>query len=179
MAVSEARRARIMRYAQMIGESDVDITGWTDEELEQHSEQCAEETREFLNATTAADELHLFATYWNWDEDPEFIKMVATHDHADAGTLLLVYWRSAPEYNRQFPGRVNPNDTLDGPVLLAIQKLIEARFVDRDIQTWDIPFDPANDDGLSRIGLYDMFRDKFIEDLPEIMYQALPGRTTP
>lgn len=176
IAISEERRLLIWRHSQGLGATDApgDPLAWTPEEAERHGERSEREARAFIQAARDPEELHLLALQWNWDGDPEIIALIAEHPAADAGTLLLLYWRSQPEYGCQFPGRVHPTDTIDAPALLAMQRRIERRFADRDVRSRDIAFDPRDDDGTDIIAL--SRPAVMVESLPAMMYQPVRGR---
>jgi hypothetical protein len=49
--------------------------------------------------------LHRFATKYNWDDGIDLMVRCIRHPECSLATALLVYWRGAPHYYRQYKTR--------------------------------------------------------------------------
>ncbi len=168
MAVSDERREWIERVA----------TGATFDDLpEDEGDELTEDeldapAREFFASVTDPEELHVFASAYNWDGGVDDLQRVVRHPRCDLGTALLVYWRGQPGYYLQYPNRdAVPDHEREVYDLL---REIEGRVAAGAYRTAAQPFDPADDMG-------DDSRPKpqrvkrYGRDLPGAMYQVIRG----
>lgn len=88
-------------------------------------------------------ELHELAAALSGRDGEARLHEVVTAPRCDLGTLLMIYWTSAPHYYLKYPRRDEvPEFERDGWDLLAA---IEARVRARDFASTDVPFDPRRD----------------------------------
>ena len=147
-----------------------DTDGDTEEGARLYFERRRDRRRkmfEFVQASTSAEEIDLFAKNWNWDGDVEPLLALVDNPSCDAGTLLFLFWYGCPEdYYLQYSKAEEADGGFERAVCELLQK-IEQRFVAADYSSASIPFDPTK-----RISMWDR-RDKFARQIPEIMYRPI------
>ncbi len=151
----------------MFGESDWERVG---------AESDAEIER-FCESNTDSEELHAFAANWNWDFGRWPLEAILENPACEAATALLIYWLGCPEFFRQYANRqeVEADDTGDVGAFDFLSN-IEARYIADEFRVGSIPFDPANPFGHpSFVGMYDDMRERFVRELPPVMYAAVGG----
>ena len=103
MTISDARRqfiADIARHEWIDRLSDEEREN--DALYEAMAEKMSDATDAFLGGDLDPEELHLFATLCTRDGGLERLKQVITHSACDAGTALMVYWMTRPEWFVQY-----------------------------------------------------------------------------
>jgi Domain of unknown function (DUF4274) len=90
--------------------------------------------------------------------------------HADAGTLLRLFWYADPEYYYSQYRSAAELDGFERDVFTSLLR-IEGRTTKSEYETAAIPFDPK-----AHISMWDR-RSEFARKIPEFMYQPIPGRS--
>ena len=98
--------------------------------------------------------LHHVAMSWNHDSaEPSELLDLAEHPHLARGTLLLLYWRSAPGYYLRYASAAEvPDEEVEG---FEICRALAATYLRRSDLAEGIAFDPRNDDGTDHTTTYD------------------------
>ena len=98
--------------------------------------------------------LHQVAMSWNHDSaDPEDLLVLAAHPRLARGTLLMIYWRSAPTYYRRYRSAAEvPDAEWEGYELC---RALAATYLRRSDLDEGIAFDPRDDDGYDWTTAYD------------------------
>ncbi|MDU7519911.1 MAG: DUF4274 domain-containing protein [Roseomonas mucosa] len=98
--------------------------------------------------------LHQVAMGWNGDTaEPDDLLALAGHPRLARGTLLMLYWRSAPTYYRRYAREAEVPDTeWKG---YEICRSLAAIYLNRSDLCEGIAFDPRNDDGFDWTTAYD------------------------
>lgn len=123
----------------------------------------------------AVMKLHQKAEDHNFDASPSKVRSIIRRKNCDLGTALLLYWRGAPNYYRQFENREQmARDGGADPAVFDLLVEIEQRVVDGKYKTNLIPFDPFNDFGSNHAAAYTSYDCVF--DLPVEMYGDVSGR---
>jgi hypothetical protein len=105
-----------------------------------------------LSAMTP-EELHAFVRKMNWDGGgADRLNRVLRHPCCDRGTALMIYWLAQPTFYLAYETRDRVRDELWASALDDYDMLreIERRFAVGDFASADIPYDPANDEGVDR-----------------------------
>jgi hypothetical protein len=103
----------------------------------------ARECERFVRETRDPEELHVFATLWNWDGDNDAMLAVTRNPACDAGTALMIYWLNGPEYFCRFDGPEAASEyERDG---YALHSEVEARLLAGEFSSRRIPYDPRAD----------------------------------
>lgn len=87
----------------------------------------------------------------------------------------MIYWRSAPESYLQHADRnaiLADSSAVSGLETFDFLTKLESRYVAGAFRAGSIAFDPADSDD-NRVGNYDDLRDKFVRELPAVMYVAV------
>ena len=132
------------------------------------------ELASFFTSVCDPAELHMFASYFNWDAGPDELQNVVAHPLCDLGTVLLVYWRGRPTWYQRYESR----DAVSEYELEAYDFLrdIEKRVLAGQYRTSDIAYDPRND--LNQDQTHQALRPREVRwQIPAIMYQ--PTGATP
>jgi hypothetical protein len=96
------------------------------------------------SALSASDELHQFATSWNWDDGVAGLEYVVQHPNCDLGTALEVYWLGNPvETYTEYTSAEEAD--VDFPGLWLLLEMIEARVGRNGFPLTKIAFDPTHD----------------------------------
>ena len=117
----------------------------------------------FLRECANPFELHLFAYGWNWDDGVGSIRKLIKNDACDAGTALMLYWTSDPEF--YLDCRTISDYEYDKETL-KISRFIEGKFKRGGFTSHSIPFDPAP----WVTNKYDNFA---VRKIPEIMFTPI------
>lgn len=172
MPVSEERLAQIRELSNDERVDRLDTSGFEDADWQRLDAELNKETIVFCRGNRNAEELHAFADTWNWDKGTWALEEILDNPACEAATALLIYWRSAPEYYRQYADRAAlVADPLAAHAIAPFDFLakLEARYVAGTFPVGSIAFDPA-DPADNRVGIYDDLRDKFVRELPRVMY---------
>lgn len=179
MPVSEARIAEIAILADGDLGDGRDTSAFADADWERYDAEVVAKTTDFCRTTPDPEELHEFTMRWNWDFGHWALEEILNNSACEAATALLIYWLAAPEFYRQFRDRdavVAANADVDGFDFITS---VEARYVADSFPLGSISFDPRHPGeryGYSFVGTYDDMKDKFVRELPAVMYTPVVGR---
>lgn len=171
MALSEERKRAIREMSNAEIVDRLDTSGWTDADWRRFEREHDARTLAFCRDCSDPRELFYFAATYNWDHGVEHLRAIVRNPACDAATALLVFWRGAPEFNRQYvdppsaPAHVR--DTFE------LVQEIQDKYVVDGFAPAESAYDPSDDDGLSRIGVYNDLAHLFVRELPAKMYQAV------
>ena len=129
-----------------------------------------EEIDEFFGSLADSEELHLYASEFNWDCGPAELWDVICHPLCDRGTAFLIYWRAHPTFYAVYTSREQvPEHERE---VYDFLREIENRTGDGNYSSKRFPYDPRNDGG--RDHTRPSWRLKRISaDLPEMMYERV------
>jgi hypothetical protein len=116
---------------------------------------------------TDAEKLLRRANNHNWDEGYWVVEEIIENEHCDKGTALFIYWRSRPEWFRQYIEYSDVPDYEQEGYLFT--KFVEQRFA--QITKDEIIYDPFE---AEEVGLYKN-NITYKSELPEIMYKKTSG----
>jgi hypothetical protein len=150
MALSQSQKERVLSLIYD------DYTVWKNED-DENPDVDEEATRTAYEALLAQvespEELHAYASEFNWDCGCEEMRDVIRHPLCDLGTALLIYWHAAPSWFLQYADRSEVGEhEID---TLTLIEEIEQRVRDQQYKTASQPFDPRNDRGTDWTTLYD------------------------
>ena len=177
MPLSEQRLAQIR---ELSNDEWVDPdAGLDDAEFERLGDEWEQKTLSFCRENRNAEELHAFASTWNWDKGTWALQEILDNPACEAATALLIYWRSGPEFLRQYADRdaiaADPHALANLLDDFDFQKKIEDRYVAREFPVGSLSYDPSGPPD-QLVGIYDGHREKFVRELPDIMYAPVkPG----
>lgn len=171
MAISKKRQKTILEFASQGGTSEIGPEIWDDEKrYAVFKRELDRNTMQFVETSTDARELHLFAQNWDWDGNIRPLFKLIKNPHCDAGTLLFLYWHGCPEDYYLFHSAASDIEIPCEREVFRLLRQIERKIVKAEHKTSSIAFDPTN-----RISMRDR-RDEFARAIPEIMYQPVTGR---
>jgi hypothetical protein len=149
MALSEAQLRRVERMCR--------------DEWESESELC-----QFFDSVTDAEELHLYASGFNWDCGFGELRRVIQHPLCDRGTARLIYWRAGPRYFAKYRDRSEAYcpDVADQFDLL---QEIERKVIAGEFKTYRFPYDPGNDKGHDMTQRHS--KVKTVREIPKEMFE--------
>jgi hypothetical protein len=118
-------------------------------------------------------QLHLYAEYFNWDDDCKPMFTVIWQPKCDLGTALMIYWKADPHFYCAYATRSEADEWMREvyDLLTEIEQKVEDGFYKRR----RIAFDPRNDNGDDWTIDTDPKTEKKVE-IPECMYQAVKPR---
>ncbi len=175
MPVSKKRLAQISRLANGGSIYEIDPVTFSVLDWERFNVDLDPEIKQFCQSNSNAEELHAFASAWNWDLGRWALELILKNPACEAATALLIYWHGGPEFFRQYANRqeVEADDTGNVGAFDFLSD-IEARYMAGEFRVGSIRFDPANPvGGPSFVGMYDDMREHFVRELPAIMYAAV------
>lgn len=180
MPVSEERLAQIRELSNDERVDRIDFSTFTDADLERFHAELEAETLAFCRDNKNPEELHAFADTWNWDGGFDALKVLLQNPSCEAATALLIYWKAAPEFFRQFRDReavaMAQADVQSFDFLIGI----ENRYAAGEFPVGVVSFDPNKPEdcgGYKYVGTYDEMKDKFVRLLPSIMYEPVVGQS--
>ncbi len=179
MAVSEERLAEIRELSNSERVDRVDSGKFTDADWERFDAELHSETLEFCRTNSNSEELHAFADTWNWDAGTEPLQTLLDNPACEAATALLIYWKAAPEFYRQYANRSAVEAAYADVNQFDFVNKLERKFVAGAFPIRRLSFDPNNDEhcgGLKFVGTYDDLKDAFVRELPPEVYEAVIGR---
>ena len=175
MPVSDQRQAQIRELSNDERVDHMDTSGFTDADWARLDAELDAETLAFCRDTADPEELHVFANTWNWDKGTWALEEILRNPACEGATALMLYWRARPEYYLQFADRTALEaDPAQAGNLEGFDFLtqLETRYLAGAFPVRAITFDPADpDDNL--VGVYDDLRDKFVRQLPPVMYAPI------
>jgi hypothetical protein len=86
------------------------------------------------------EEVHLYASSYNWDNGDESMRRLIDHPEIDAGTVLLIYWRANPQFFCQYAARDEVPDWVRSDYDLI--KEIERRLIEGFYTRRNFHYDP-------------------------------------
>lgn len=128
---------------------------------------------EFLKNSDLKDR-HRLVLGWNWDSGTNVLKWIANDPDTDKATALMLYWKSAPRYTKQYAdrGEALKHDTLAIDSFDLVEE-IEKLFLSGLHKNHRFAFDPTNDGGTNWTTEY---LDKPIKrEIPSVMFEKLTG----
>ncbi len=182
MRLSKRRREEVMRMVYLGGDERTEVfergealmkeKSWKAGQalIDKYDRKIRREVNQYLKTTTNKNELQYFVDNWNWDGGEEAMLAVAKNPHADAGTLLQVYWYSCPEDYCLYHSSLSELSDETEKNIFRIQRHIERRFLKKDYKTASFPFDPTR-----HVSMEDR-RDDFARPIPEVMYRPIAGK---
>lgn len=179
MALTEKRLAEIRELSNDERVDRIDTSAFTDADWERFDADMDAETLAFCRETKDPEELHAFADTWNWDGGAGPLQDLLDNPACEAATALLVYWKAAPEFYRQFSDRDAVAAAKADVEMFDFLTAIEKRYVAGDFRTGLLSFDPNNPDdcgGYKYVGTYDDMSHKFVRNLPAQMYAQVVGK---
>jgi hypothetical protein len=169
MALSEGRRQAILKLVgQGSGDLEQDERFALDAE-KPHLRELHRAREDFLRACTSPEELDFFAANWGRDGREKPIHALVANPHADAGTLLRLFWYSDPEYYySQYRSAAEAEAGTDRDIVTTLEA-VERRITQSEYRTAAVPFDPTG-----HVTMSDR-RPEFARPIPEVLYRPIPG----
>lgn len=180
MAVSEQRLAQIRELSNDERADNTDLSAYTDTDWERFQADLDAEKIAFCRGNTDPEELHAFADTWNWDAGPGALQDLLDNPACEAATALLIYWRAAPEYYRQFADKAAVAAANANVEDFEFLSRLEARYVAGEFPVGRVSFDPSRPEdcgGYGLVGTYDDMKGKFVRELPGAMYAPVVGQS--
>jgi hypothetical protein len=170
MALSEKRQQELMRLVgEGSGDLELDERQALDEHERRHLRELHRERADFLRTCTSAEELDFFAANWARDGREKPIHALVENPHADAGTLLRVYWYSDPEYfYSEYGSAAEADDATERDILTTLER-VERRMTRSEYKTASVPFDPKGHVTMPGRG------SELARPIPEVMYRPITG----
>jgi hypothetical protein len=138
------------------------------EQLDRLEAEWNQKADEFLESDAAPAELHLYASYLNWDFGTEPLLKVASHRNCEAATALLIYWRGRPEWYLQYPtASAVPEHEREVFELLSF---IEGRYVSGAYRVGSLEYDPVAE---GEVGMYPDEAARLGRSVPAVMLNAV------
>ena len=174
MPVSAERLRQIRELSNDERVDHIDTSDFTEVDWERYGEELDAETLAFCRDTADAEELHAFASTYNWDKGTWALEALLQNPACEAATALFIYWHAAPEYYRQFVERdaVPEFQREDFDFIMSIESRYVAGQFPRGVLWYD-PFNPDDNDGPSFVGVYDQYGYPVVRTLPALMYEAV------
>lgn len=97
---------------------------------------------------------HQMVIDWNWDSYKGFLEWLIDHSDTDKGTILMIYWKSAPGNG------------------FTKKQIIEERYRNGYYKQQSFSFDPKDDEGDNWVSYLSLAGR---ENVPEEMFQKLNG----
>ena len=170
MALPEPRRQELMRLVgEGSGDPELDERQALGDQERRRLRELNRERADFLRTCTSAEELDFFAAHWARDGREKPIHALVENPHADAGTLLRVYWYSDPEYfYSRYGSAADADDPAERDVFTTLER-IERRFAGSEFKTAAVAFDPTR-----HVTMSDR-HSRFARPIPEVMYRPVTG----
>jgi len=118
---------------------------------------------------------HKMVMDWNFDNSDAFLDWLADNPQTDKATVLIIYWKSAPRYFKQFKDKEHllKEEAYSLKNFERLEK-IETNFATGFYENQNFEYNPAND------GDFDWTSDysdiETVNEIPEIMFQKLTGK---
>lgn len=169
MAISAERKQYISDLARGEWVADLSEQERTDPRLfEAACQKWRLEADRFFATVTDPHELDLFARLANYEMGIDDLKRVVGHPRCDAGTALMVYWRSRPEWYAQYATAADVPEW--GQAAYELLQAIEPRYLAGAYSSRSIPYDPRQD---GQLGLYPAELAAAKRSVPPAMYEAV------
>lgn len=180
MPVSEERLAYIRELSNDERVDRTDTTDFADADWDRFNAELDAETLAFCRDNQDPEELHAFASTWNWDSGHAVLEEILGNPACEAATALLIYWYAAPEHYLQFADSAALAAVGDDPDdVMGFLARLEARYVRSDFPVGSLGFDPAHPEGegsvYSLVGVCDDQRARWVRTIPEVMYRPVKG----
>jgi len=157
----------------------IDCSAFTDADWERFDVELRAETLEFCRSNNNAEELHAFADTWNWDAGTEALQTLLANPACEAATALLIYWKAAPEFYRQYKNRSAVKAACSNVDDFDFLSDLERKYVAGAFSIKRLSFDPNSHQdcgGIKFVGTYHDLEKAFVRELPPQMYEAVIGR---
>jgi hypothetical protein len=178
VSVSEERLAYIRELSNDERVDRTDTSAFSDDDWDRFNADLDAETLTFCRENKDPEELHAFADTWNWDAGPGALQDLLENPACEAATALLIYWKAAPEFYRQFSDRDAVAAAKVDVEAFDFATGIEIRYVAGDFPIGRLSFDPNRPDdcgGYKYVGAYDDLKSQFVRELPAVMYAPVFG----
>ena len=140
---------------------------------EQYEQIQGEMIIDFLK-NASSRERHQLVLGWNWDSNLSVLKWIANDSHTDKATALLMYWATAPRYQKQFANRDEAlKECTWGINEFDLVEETESLFLSGFYQNHQFAFDPSNDRGINWTKEY--LDTPIKRKIPKIMFKKLRG----
>jgi len=176
--VSEERLAYIRELSNDERVDRTDTSGFTDADWGWFTAELDAETLAFCRQNKDPEELHAFADTWNWDAGPGALRALLENPACEAATALLIYWKTAPEFYRQFSDRDAVAAAKADVENFDFLTWIETRYAAGGFPIGRLSFDPNRPEdcgGFEYVGAYDDMKNQFVRELPAVMYAPVVG----
>lgn len=176
MPVCEERLAFIRELSNDERVDQTDTTRFTDAGWNRFIAELDAEKSAFCRNNRDREELHAFASTWNWDAGHGVLEEILNNPACEAATALQIYWYAAPEHDLQFADSAAMKGVSGDPDdVLGFLARLETRYVRGDFPVGASGFDPANPEGegsgYSLVGVYDDKRAQRVRTIPDVMYR--------
>ena len=116
--------------------------------------------------------LHQMVMEWNWDCSDSFLNWLIDNPLTDKSTVLLIYWKSAPRYLKQFENReeVLEKESHSIDDYDFIEKL-EKNYINEFYELNNFEFDPNEE-----LWTEEYLNIKIVKEIPEIMFNKVNGK---
>lgn len=115
--------------------------------------------------------LHQMVMEWNWDDSDSFLNWLVDSPLTDKSTVLMIYWKSAPRYFKQYQNReevlLKESHSIDNYDL--IEKL-ERNYQNGFYKKSNFEFDPK-----AELWTEEYLNIKTVKEIPEIMFNKTNG----
>jgi hypothetical protein len=129
---------------------------------------------DFLNHATTV-EIHQAVIDSNWDGNGLLINWIKDNPNVDRGTILIAYWMSGPGWFKQY---LNRDDVIEKAEYNLEQydiiEELEHKYISGFFKENKIEMDPESDQN-GYNWTTDYQDEKRVREIPEIMFQKLPG----
>lgn len=183
VSVSSERLDAIRELSTFARIDGIDFLSLSEAEQERFCDQLDADRTAFCRDTSDPEELHAFAVTWEWqdndDECVHYLQKIVENPACEAATALLIYWRCAPEFYRQFSDRSGVIAAKADVDCFDLVSEIETKYVAGEFPAGRSSFDPNRPEdcgGYSYAGAYDDMKHKFVRALPAVMYAPVIGR---
>ena len=168
-SVSKSRRQTIANMANSEWINDFDQID-DDDAFEAESKKWDRLRSKFLRECSDPYELHLFAFGWNWDDGIDSLQKLVKNKSCDAGTALMVYWYSSPEFYTQYKAINDCPEYNRDPMKLS--RSIERKLKRGVFASRLIPFDPTP-------WVSTEYKDCAVREIPPVMLDPIEIKTKP
>ena len=127
----------------------------------------------WLENLKSAEEIHVFAANFNWDNGYEWLNWIIDHPLCSRGTALMLYWLSEPVYYLKKDVLEISEYQLNG--FKFVHKL-QNKYLNNGFADYNIGFDPRNDDSTDWIKDSKLDGENSSVSIPSEMLKPVPGR---
>ena len=115
--------------------------------------------------------LYQMVMEWNWDCSDSFLNWLVDNPLTDKSTVLMIYWKSAPRYLKQFKNREDVLERESHSIndYDFIEK-IERNYLNGFYQVSNFKFDPKEE-----LWTEEYLEIKTVKEIPRTMFNKLNG----